>query len=344
MNLTEILRELTGADGVSGEESSAGAKALGLLKEYCSDVYKDSTGNIIGTIPSRFQNAPIVLLDAHLDQVGFIVTSITNDGFIKAGNVGGLDMRIMPAQNVVVHGRTDIPGVIASVPPHLSGGKEKVLDITEMLIDTGYFGSVLHEMVSLGDRISFDTPFLELMGDNVAAHSMDDRCGIAAILYTLELLKDKELPCNLNILFSAQEETGEAGAANAGFNIAPDIAIAVDVTFATAHGDDPAKCGKMSKGPMIGIAPTLSSEISLGLIETAKCNNIPYQLEVMNGKTGTNADRFAVARGGAKSCTLSIPLRYMHTPSEVISVSDVKNTSELLAAWLMGVHYAKRTS
>lgn len=336
MNLSEILRELSLSDGVSGAENNAGEKALAMLRKYCPEAYTDPTGNIICTIPSDNANAPHVLLDAHLDQVGLIVTSITEEGFIKVGNVGGLDMRIMPAQNVIVHGSRDIPGVIASVPPHLSGGKEKVMDVTELLIDTGYTKSELQEIVSLGDRISFDTPFMTLSDDAVAARSMDDRCGIAAILYALELLGGKELPCTLSILFSAQEETGESGAANAGYNLNPDIAIAVDVTFAMAHGDDPVKCGKMGEGAMIGISPTLSGEVSRSLMETAKQEDIPYQIEVMNGRTGTNADRFSVARGGSKSCTLSIPLRYMHTPSEVISVRDVENTSRLLAAWIMG--------
>lgn len=336
MNLTEILKELSSAEGVSGAEKNAGEKALAMLRKYCPDAYTDPTGNVIAVMPAKAENAPHVLLDAHLDQVGLIVTSITEDGFIKVGNVGGLDMRIMPAQNVTVHGRRDIPGVIASVPPHLSGGKEKVMDVTELLIDTGYTQSELLETVSLGDRISFDTPFMTLSGDAVAARSMDDRCGIAAVLYALELLDGKELPCTLSVLFSAQEETGESGAANAGYNLNPDIAIAVDVTFAMAHGDDPVKCGKMGEGAMIGVSPALSGDISRSLMETAKQENIPYQVEVMNGRTGTNADRFSVSRGGSKSCTVSIPLRYMHTPSEVISISDVENTSRLLAAWIMG--------
>ncbi len=336
MNLTEILRELSNTEGVSGYEQSAGAKARALLREYCPDAYIDQSGNVIGTIASSDENALHVLLDAHLDQVGFIVTAITDEGFIKAGNVGGLDMRIMPAQNVLIHGKKNIPGVIASVPPHLSGGEEKVLSVTDMLIDTGFGKEELEKTISLGDRISFDTPFMSLQNDRIASRSMDDRCGIAAILYALELLKNKELPCRLSVLFSSQEETGEIGAANAAYSLNPDIAIAVDVSFAMAHGDDSVKCGKMGGGAMIGISPTLSGELSRSLISTAEKENISWQYEVMNGTTGTNADRFSVSRGGSKSCTVSIPLRYMHTPSEVISLGDVENTGRLLAAWIMG--------
>ncbi len=336
MNLTDILRELTAVKGVSGAENSAAVCALNMLKNYCPKAYIDKSGSVIGTIECDNQDALHVLLDAHLDQVGFIVTAITDEGFIRVSNVGGLDMRIMPAQNVTVHGKAAIPGVIASVPPHLSGGKEKVLTVSELLIDTGYGKEKLSEIVSLGDRITFDTPFMELKNRRIAAPAMDDRCGIAAILYALELLKGKKLPCTLSVLFSVQEETGEDGAEMAGYSLNPDIAAAVDVSFAAAHGDDPVKCGKMGKGPMIGVSPTLSPDVSRAFTETAKKENIPWQYEVMNGKTGTNADKLSVSRGGVKACTVSIPLRYMHTPSEIISVDDVENTGRLLAAWIAG--------
>lgn len=336
MDLWEILNNLSSAEGVSGEESSAGVAALKLLKKYCPDAYIDEMGSVIGTMKSSKENAPHILLDAHLDQVGFIVTSITEEGFVKVGNVGGLDMRIMPAQNVLLHGKKTINGVIASVPPHLSGGEQKVFDITELLIDTGYDKAELREIISLGDRVAFDTTFMQLQDKRIAAHSMDDRCGIAAILYALELIHENESPCNLTILFSSQEEVGECGAETASYNINPDIAVAVDVTFAMGHGDDPVKCGKLENGPMIGISPTLSREISNSLISAAGDKDIPWQSEVMNGTTGTNADRFSVSRGGVRSCTLSIPLRYMHTPSEVISVEDVESTGKLLAEWIMG--------
>lgn len=336
MDLWEILSRLTSVDGVSGNETDAAFTALEILKKYCPDAYIDKMGSVIGVKPSSEKNAIHVLLDAHLDQVGFIVTAVTDEGFVKVGNVGGLDMRIMPAQNVLLHGKKTISGVIASVPPHLSGDEQKVLDITELLIDTGYSKDELSSIISLGDRVTFDTPFMKLENKRLAAHALDDRCGMAAIIYALELLKDVDLKYDLTVLFSSQEEVGEHGAETASYNIAPDIAVAVDVSFAQSNGDDPVKCGRMGAGPMIGISPTLSGEISKELINTAKNHNISWQAEVMNGTTGTNADSFSVSRGGVKSCTLSVPLRYMHTPSEVISVDDVENTGKLLAQWLKG--------
>ena len=136
------------------------------------------------------------------------------------------------------------------------------------------------------------------------------------------------------MIFSAQEELGERGAKIGAFDLDPEIALAVDVSFAYAIGEDEKKCGYLGKGPMIGISPSLSREISDELIDTAKTAGIPYQLEIMNGLTSTNADRYSVNRCGAKACTISIPLRNMHTPAEVIDLNDVKQTAELIAAFI----------
>lgn len=207
----------------------------------------------------------------------------------------------------------------------------------EISIDTGYSKHELEKIVSLGDFVSFCGEFQSLLGDRATGLALDDRSGIAAILYTLELLKDCKPNCNITVLFSSQEELGERGAKISSFEINPDIAIAVDVSFGYTIGDKEHLCGKLGGGAMIGISPSLSREVSNALINTAKVNNIPYQLEVMNGLTSTNADVFAVNRCGAKACTVSVPLKYMHTPVEVISIEDVKSTGLLLAEYLKGV-------
>ncbi|MBQ5333749.1 MAG: M42 family peptidase, partial [Oscillospiraceae bacterium] len=142
------------------------------------------------------------------------------------------------------------------------------------------------------------------------------------------------LPCSFTVMFSAQEELGERGACIGAFDIDPDISIAVDVSFALCGGENPRKCGELQKGCMIGIAPSLDRGLSQWFINHSKKNDIPYQVEVMNGTTGTNADRFSVNRGGSRAVTLSIPLRYMHTPAEVIDVSDCELTASLIADFL----------
>lgn len=333
MEWIQLLTQLTATAGVSGSETAIAETAIKLLQPYCDSVVCRQ-GNVCGTIGSHQSGKPHVLLDAHMDQVGFLVTAITEDGFVRVGNVGGMDCRLMPAQRVVLHGKKDVFGVVCCIPPHLQGGQEHVLTVTELAIDTGYSKETLEQWIAPGDAVSFDMPLCELVNGRVSGMSLDDRCGMAAILYALELVQGEELPCTCSVLFSTQEETGERGATIGAYTINPDIALAVDVTFALGHGDDPVKCGQMGGGPMIGISPSLSRIVTDDLITAAEMEQIPWQPEVMSGMTGTNADRFSVTRGGIRAGTVSIPLRYMHTPSEVIQISDVEQTGKLLAAYL----------
>ena len=336
MNLVKVLKDLTLCAGVSGEEEKAEKSALSYLKKYTADS-SITQGGVIGTIGKRENGKPHVLLDAHIDQIGFIVTYITDDGFIKFSNCGGIDRRILSAQHVIIHGKNDIDGVIISTPPHLSDGDSKVPEISDIYIDTGFEKKELEKIVSLGNKITFKASFSELLDGKVTATALDDRCGVAAILYALDLVKNEELNCSVTTLFSVQEEVGERGAKIAAFDIAPDIALAVDVSFAFTSGEDEEKCGRLGNGCMIGVAPSLDKELSQRFIEISEKEKIPYQVEVMNGMTGTNADQFSVTKGGAKAVTLSIPLKYMHTPVEVIDIDDVKNTGKLIAEYLRRV-------
>ena len=335
MDIRSTVVSLSEISGTSGSESKAAQLALGMLREYCPDA-EIINGNVTGKFGTHREGLPSLLLDAHIDQIGFAVTYITDDGFIKVGNIGGIDRRLLPAQPVVVHGSRDIKGVICSVPPHLTSGGSEVLEMDNVAIDTGLTKEELEKLVSLGDSVTFDVTCRDLIGSRITGGALDDRCGVASILYALELLKGSDLAYNVTVLFSTQEEVGERGAKIGAFEIDPDIALAVDVSFAYAIGEEESKCGYLGKGPMIGISPSLSREISDELINTAKSADIPYQIEVMSGLTGTNADRFSVNRCGAKACTVSIPLRNMHTPVEVIDITDAEQTAKLLAAYIRG--------
>lgn len=335
MDIRSTVVSLSEISGTSGSESKAAQLALGMLREYCPDA-EIINGNVTGKFGTHREGLPSLLLDAHIDQIGFAVTYITDDGFIKVGNIGGIDRRLLPAQPVVVHGSRDIKGVICSVPPHLTSGGSEVLEMDDVAIDTGLTKEELEKLVSLGDSVTFDVTCRDLIGSRITGGALDDRCGVASILYALELLKGSDLAYNVTVLFSTQEEVGERGAKIGAFEIDPDIALAVDVSFAYAIGEEESKCGYLGKGPMIGISPSLSREISDELINTAKSADIPYQIEVMSGLTGTNADRFSVNRCGAKACTVSIPLRNMHTPVEVIDITDAEQTAKLLAAYIRG--------
>jgi endoglucanase len=333
MDITQTVISLSESVGASGNEENAAALALSMLREYCPDA-EIKNGNVIGHFGTHREGLPSLVLDAHIDQVGFIVTYITDEGFVKVGNIGGIDRRLLPAQPVIIHGKQDVKGVICSVPPHLSNGSSKVLSIEDVAIDTGMTKDELYQVIAQGDTITFDVSCRKLIGSRITGGALDDRCGVAALLYTLKLLSGYETAYNVTVIFSTQEEVGERGAKIGAFSLAPDIAIAVDVSFAYAIGEEESKCGYLGKGPMIGLSPSLSREISDKLINTAESAGIPYQKEVMCGLTSTNADRYSVSRNGAKTCTVSIPLRNMHTPVEVIDMSDVEMTAMLLAAFI----------
>ena len=336
--LTEILFKLTNQNGVSGDEYCASQTAASMLKKYTSDVTVDDFGNVIANIGKREDGKPHIMLDAHIDEIGFIVTYITNEGFLKISNCGGIDRRLLLAQQVEIlcAGGQRVFGVITSTPPHLETDDKKALKLEDIFVDTGMTKAEAENIISLGDRVIISNKPCVLLGDRVTSKCLDDRAGVAALILAIDLLNDKldGLGCSLSVVFSSQEETGERGAKTSAYKVNPDMAIAVDVSFAKSEGESKYKCGKMGKGPMIGFSPSLSKAMSNRLCQIAKAEGIPYQIEVMGGTTGTNADAIGVTRGGVKTATVSIPLKYMHTPVEVISMSDLISSALLIAEFL----------
>lgn len=335
MDLEKSIMSLADARGVSGDETNAAELALSMLKGYTDDCFVKN-GNVIGRLGCKGSKLHI-LIDAHIDQIGFTVTHITDDGFLKIAGCGGIDRRLLLAQPVTVLAKEPLEGVICAIPPHLETDESKVPEMEDICVDVGLTKARAEELISLGDKIVFASRCVKLQGDRITGAALDDRCGVAAILRALELVKDKALHSEITVMFSAQEEVGERGAKIGAFDIEPDIAIAVDVSFALTADDSEVKCGKLGGGCMIGYSPVLDRGLSQTFKEIAEKRGLTYQIEVMSGTTGTNADRFSVNKGGARAVTLSIPLKYMHTPVEVISLSDVENTAQLIAAYITEV-------
>lgn len=339
MDIKEILRQFSLTSGVAGNEKSAAELGANLLSEY-GRVKFNPLGSVICEVKPRIEGKPHIMLDAHIDEIGLIVTFITEDGFLKVGNVGGVDRRTLLASPVTVHTKSgEIKGVICSVPPHLAGDDaKKIPKIDEINIDIGFSTrEEAQKYVRVGDRITITACFGEMLGGYVYGKALDDRACCAIILRTLELLKGRELDCGLTAVFSTQEETGQAGAKTAAYEINPTHAIALDVSFAYTPDAEKSKCGELKKGGMIGIAPILSNALTERLIDTAKEKKIPYQLEVMGGRTGTNADDIATTRCGVEVGMISLPLRYMHTPVEMIALEDIEHCARLLAEYLLEV-------
>ena len=333
MDVRQILKDLTIGAGVSGYEQEIVPIAEKYLKEY-GDVHTDALGNVILTIDGEGDG---VLLDAHMDMAGMIVTAITPEGFLRVDACGHIDTRQLGAQQVTIHGKKNISGIVISTPPHLQGNSENNgMKMSDVLIDTGFSENEIKKIVSLGDRVTVNSEFTELLGDRVSCGALDDRAGMASLICALEYLREKGCEKKITVSFSTREEVGGSGAKTAAFNAEAKELIAVDVSFADTPDSNSEECGELSKGPMIGVSASLDYDMSQRFIGTAKKCGIPYQLEIMGGRTGTDADGMTIAKGGFISGLISIPLRYMHTGVEVVSVSDVENTGRLIAEYIAG--------
>lgn len=317
--------------GVAGAENGAAQAAAAKLSAFMP-AQIDTLGNVRGEAPGE---GPHILLDAHIDSIGMVVTSVGDDGFLKADKCGGIDIRVLPASEVTIWGKEALFGVVTSVPPHLADDKDsQAPGFDKLAIDTG-LGARVKELVEPGDRISLAGKGIRMPGNLYSSPSLDDRAGVACILRCLELLKKSgRNTCRLSVLFSVQEETGGSGAAVGGFSSPAEEGLSVDVSFAHAPGIPREKCGELGKGPMIGIAAPLDGETGSLLRKAAKVNKIPYQLEAMGGKTGTNADELSVSGAGMKMGLISIPQRNMHTAAEIISLEDLENAAALMAAYI----------
>ena len=330
MNIKETLFALSSADGV-GNLREASDLAYDLLKEYCK-TEKSDTLTVIGYL--KGDSDYTLMLDAHIDQIAMIVTDIDDNGFLTVAKSGGIDIRALPSRRVTVHGKEKVAAVFCATPPHLSSGEKEYTDIADIKLDTA-LGAKAKEIISIGDYVTFSADPCELLGTRVSGRSFDDRAAVACLIEVAKRLKDKKLPLNVAFVLSDGEELGMRGIRPAAFKVDPNEAIAIDVSFGDGIGISEDECGKLGEGSMIGISPALDRKISQKLIKTAKDNNIPYQTEVMGERTGTNADMIAVSRQGVRTCTLSIPLRNMHTEVETLDIKDLDSVCELLCAYIL---------
>lgn len=330
MDIKEILFELSCRDALGGINEAA-VYAGELLSRF-AEIKK--LGNMSVAAVFKGKSDYTLLFDAHIDQIGMIVTDVDGDGFLTVANSGGIDIRSLPARAVTVHGKEKIPAVFCATPPHLSAGETEYSDISKIKLDTG-LGEKAAEIVSVGDYVTFSAEPAELTGDTVTGRSFDDRAGAACLIELAGRLSGRELPCNVVILLSDAEELGMRGAVTAAFELSPDEAVAVDVSFGDGPGISDEECGNLGGGAMIGVSPVLDRAISDKLINTAEENGIMYQTEVMGGRTGTNADVIAVSRGGVKTCTVSVPLRNMHTETEVLRLCDLESVCDLLEKYAL---------
>ena len=344
MNYEQMLSRLCALSGPSGFESEVAEAAAELLRPLTDEVYITRLGSVAGVRRCGREDAPRLLLDAHLDEIGFIVTG-HEEGFLRFAPLGGVDPRMLPDREVVILTDPPIHGVVACLPPHVQTGEEmdKSLPIKDLYIDAGLSQEEAERRIPVGTPAAYRGGCTPLGEDLLSGKALDDRAGFAVLLDVLERLRGKTLGVDLYVLGSTQEETHSTGAITAAYEIAPQLCVAVDVT----HGDSPDasknETFRLGGGPVIGVGPNCARSLSGRLKELAEELDMPVQIEVMSGSSGTNAWPVQVSREGVATAVLSIPERYMHTPVEVVHKQDLADTARLLAALVESLGEGEKT-
>ncbi len=334
--MKNLIFDLCKRGGISGDENSVASYCENFLKQYTDNVRIDFNNNVIAVMGN--ENADYTfLLDAHCDRIGFIVSEFNENGFIRVETVGGIDLRTLLDSAVTVYGKKVLNGVVCCMPSHLSDGNEdKAVSSDKIWIDLGLPYSEVKENVSIGDSVTFNTEPKELLNSRISSSALDNRSGVASLLSVAERLSESDINSKVVILLSCQEETYAAGAKTVPFNYDIDECISVDVSFASQHGvESPYSEIKLGKGPMLCISPNLNRDMYNKLKETAVNNNIPYQIEVCSGTTGTNADHITLSKLGVKTALVSIPEKNMHSQAEIIDLNDVDYLAKLICTYIL---------
>lgn len=340
MNIDKIINQISEIAGVSGYESEVAKIVKEYFSKFCDEVNEDALGNIIGLKRGSGVNNKKIMLAAHMDEIGLMVKNIDDKGFIQFTNIGGVDQRTLLCQEVVIHGNEKIYGIIGAKPPHLTNDEERssALSIDDLSIDTGFSKEELATRVRVGDVITIKRDVIKLQNDWIAGKAMDDRAGIVALLLCLNELQVMKHKHDVYFVTTVQEEVGMRGSTTATYAINPNIGIAVDVGFGKTPELSQYDTIEMGKGPAITVGPNIHPNIFDKMKQVAKANYIEYQVEVAPGSSGTDAWPMQIARSGVATGVLSIPLRYMHTSVETLSLSDVEKTAKLLSGFIVSLN------
>ena len=336
MEYMTILKELSTFTGVSGSEKEISEYIANLFKKYCDKVEIDKFYNVSGYKKGSDAAGKKIMIMAHHDEIGMLVKSIDDKGFIKFTNIGGIDSKILLAQEVVVHGSKEVYGVIGAKPPHLLKPEEvkKAAKMEDLYIDTGLSKDSISKLVSIGDVITFKTYPFELKGNKLSSKCLDNRAGVSVLLDIMERLSKLNHTHDVVFVATSQEELGLSGAKIAAYNINPDMAIVIDA----CHGEIPDTAKDetyaLGKGPAIAIGPNLHRMYTKKIMDVAKEENIAYQVDVEPGNTGTEAWATQVSRSGIPTLLISIPLKYMHTTIETVQINDIKNAGKLVSRFV----------
>jgi len=340
-----LLERLCRSYGVAGFEDEVRETVIKELRKVCDDVRTDAMGNVVGFKRGRGRKRRKLMLAAHMDEIGFLVTYVDEKGFLRLDPVGGINPQVCLAKRVLVFGKERVWAVVGSKPPHIMKDEErKKAPTTEALFaDTCGLGKKAKELIPVGSPVAFEG-FFDIVGDCYVGKAMDDRVGVYVMIEALKKAKSNRV--DVFAVATAQEEVGLRGAATSAFGITPDIGIALDVTIAAdvPSAQPHQHITHLGDGVAIKIKDSASisnPKIVRHLQELAEKHKIPWQAEILP-RGGTDAG--AIQRPvGVAVATLSVPTRYVHSPAEVVHKRDVKATIDLLARFIEDAHKREYT-
>jgi putative aminopeptidase FrvX len=340
MSVPEMLRNLLTAPGPSGHEGRVARAWREGCSPWAAEVRGDNVGSSMARVPGT-ADGPTLAVIGHIDEIGVHVSHIDDDGYLRFGEVGGWDPVVLVGQRVRIATRGgDVPGAIGRKPIHLLRGpdREKAPQIKDLHIDIGAEdGDDARSMVRIGDVGVIDADPLEIVHDRLIARALDNRIGCFVAAEAARLVaQDGGAPGEVVALAVVQEETTFAGSRTSAFSLAPDLAIVVDVTFATDQpGVDlgPITKHPLGSGPVVARGTALHPAVTDLLYDTAEQEGFEFTVESLGRSTGTDADAVTISRGGIPTGLVSVPIRYMHSPVELVSLGDIAAAAKLIAAF-----------
>ena len=340
-NTSEFLRSLISTSGLSGYETPVAKLIEEKWKALVDETSVSRVGSLHGLKKGKGKGKrPSLMIAAHMDSIGMMVSGIF-DGFLYITSVGGVDIRVLPGAEVIVHASSgdELPAVVAMPPARYLPEKEGsgVVGIRYLLVDTGLLPRDVAKKVRVGDLVSFANRPLELAGDIVSGHTLDNRASVTALTVCLEELQGKSHVWDVWAVATVQEETSFLGAYTSAFQLRPDIAIAVDGTFAKGPGVNDWQAHPLGKGVGLCIGPNMHPFLHTKLKDVADKLEIPWFLDVTPRHSGTDAFPMQVSNEGIPTALVEFPLRYMHTPVESVSIKDVQRAGRLLAEFIVSL-------
>ncbi len=337
MELKELMISMASLMTVTGHEDHDGDRLDSLIGDVFDESCKDVIGNRIFVKRCGRENAPKILIDTHLDEIGMIVTDIKESGFLTVTNIGGVDTRILQASDVVIYGDKTIFGVVGATPPHLQKPDEakKLCEIGELLIDTGYTKEELEKFVRIGTPVGFDVKYVELKNGRLAGKGFDDKSCAACAVEGIRRADREEMAGDVYLMLSSREETSFPGGAGTGaFAIDPDYAFVFDVNLGTTPDVPKNESVEVGGGVSLTVCPVTDRKLTRMTAELAEKNELKYQLSVSGGGTGTNTPAINLTRGGIPCVDVGLPLKSMHTCAESLDLADAECAAELIRAFI----------